>query len=227
MSVQTETSWQTPPAADQQVDSNYYEQYRALSSLAVAGLVLAVLSAFALMDWTLALIPLVALIFSALALRSIRARPAELTGLNIARAGLVISSLFLVSSLAYHTYIYKTEVPPGYERISYSQLQFENATQEEILALEGKRVFIKGYALQGAISRNINVFTLVRDSGTCCFGSQEPKLTDKIHIVLKEPLVLKEWSMKVQKLAGTFHVAPGLTADKKQVIYHLEADYIE
>lgn len=212
----------------QSFDSNDYEQYRALSSLAVAGAVLGVVGLLALLDWFLALIPLAGIVVSLLAMRRIRQSEGELTGRPAAMVGLVLNLLLLPAAMGLHTYIYLTEVPPGYERISYSSLQPDEQNPvlppEPAAALDGRKVFIKGYILPGAQDTNLTHFILVRDNGSCCFGAAEPKLTDKIEVRLTGELSL-DYTTRQVKLAGTFHIEPAQVDGGRAVIYHLLVDY--
>jgi hypothetical protein len=128
--------------------------------------------------------------------------------------------------------IYATEVPEGYQRISYEQLQPDQDAPGQImppsaLELDGKRVFIKGYVFPGAQQRGLKQFVLCRDNGDCCFGGN-PKLTDRILVNLADPMRL-EYSTRLHKLAGTFRIKPARATDGLDggVLYHLEADYLK
>ncbi len=86
----------TPPvfgAADEEVAS-----YRAISSLAVAGLLAGLLSPLAMVAASLWLTPLVAVVLSSLALRRIATRSPELVGRPAALAGLLLGTAFLVAA---------------------------------------------------------------------------------------------------------------------------------
>lgn len=203
------------------------DDYRALSSSAVAALALGVLSPLAMFDWWLGLIPLTAVILGIVALRTTRTHPGEYTGAWLAVAGTVLAALFWIAGFARLGYIYATEVPQGYERIDYSILQplpDEPPTQipPDAKALDGKKVFIKGYVYPGQRQFGITQFLLVRDQGSCCFGGN-PKVTDRILVQLADPAGLA-FSSKLFKLAGTFHVTdPRDAPDAKGVVfYHLE-----
>ena len=123
-----------------------------------------------------------------------------------------------------------TEVPPGYQRLNYAELQPDPETQGEVFppAIEqrdGDRVFIKGYVFPAKQTSGIKQFVLCRDNGDCCFGGQ-PKLTDRVLVTLKGPLSLN-FSTRLQRVAGTFRVEPGQGTDGiSGVIYHLDADYL-
>ncbi|HEY4311580.1 MAG TPA: DUF4190 domain-containing protein [Pirellulales bacterium] len=209
-----------------------YSQYRALSVLAVASCILGLLSATSFLAWALAaIIPALGVITGIVALVRIRKNPTELTGQAVAVAGIVLSILFLGAGASYLTYDYVTEVPPGYERLNYAELQPDPETQGEIFPpaiseRSGERVFIKGYIYPGKQTTGIKQFVLCRDNGDCCFGGQ-PKLTDRIMVNLKGPLSLN-YSTKLRRLAGTFRVEPGRATDGLGgVIYHLDADYLK
>jgi hypothetical protein len=207
-----------------------YEPYRALSSAAVASLVVGLLSPLALLDWVLLAIPVVGLVLGVAACRVLARHSEELTGRSLARLGLGLSAFWLVTSGTRLTYVYATEVPDGYRRISYGQLQPEaeqpsQVVPPEALALDGQRVFVKGYPLASSQQVGIQRFVLVRDQGDCCFGGN-PKLTDQIEVTLRDPLRFN-YELRLLRLAGTFRVH----RDRSETglegpIYSLEADYL-
>lgn len=224
MSIDLETY---EPAAE------YYEQYRALSTSAVASLIVGVLSSLAFLDWTLAIVPVIGVALALTSLRKIRRDSDELTGSGLATSGLALSLVFGVLGPGWLTYVYMTEVPEGYERIGYSQLQPDESQAGQKVppsatALEGKKVFIKGYVYPGRQTEGIRRFLLVRDRGECCFGGN-PKVTDRILVTLEDPLRLS-YEQRLHKLGGTFHVEVQDSAiDDAQggVYYHLKADHLE
>ena len=210
-----------------------YERYRALSTSAVASLVIGLLSCLALLDWSLVAIPLVGVALSSFAWWKVKRHRDELTGERLARAGLVLSLVFLVAGPATLTYQYLTEVPDGYTRISYVELQPDpNQVGQQVppsaLEFEGKRVFIKGYVYPGREKDGIRKFILCRDQGDCCFGGN-PKITDRIQVTLADPLRLR-YQPRLHKLGGTFHVEARhstVGGGGGGVFYHLTADYLE
>jgi hypothetical protein len=218
------------PAA---VPAEDYLQYRALSTAAVAALIVGLLSPVAILGWTLLVVPLIGIPLSLFALAKVRKHHQELTGEGLAKAGLALSLAFAVLGPARLGYVYVTEVPDGYERISYAQLQPDEAVAGELVPpgaidLEGKRVFIKGFVYPGGQLDGIRQFLLVRDQGDCCFGGN-PKLTERILVTLEEPLQLT-YQSRIHKLGGTFHVEARDNAIDKApggVFYHLKADYLQ
>ena len=199
----------------------------------MASLIVGLLSCLALFDWMLVAIPAVGMLLAVLSLVKIRRHRDELTGAGLARAGLALSLFFAVAGPARLTYEYVTELPEGYERVSYARLQPDESQIGQLvppsaLALEGKRIFIKGYVYPGREKDGIRRFLLVRDQGECCFGGN-PKITDRIFVTLEDPLRLT-YASRIFKLGGTFHVeAYDSTIDdaKGGVFYHLKADYLK
>jgi hypothetical protein len=234
MSVELEVAG--PGESEQDAELEYFESYRALSSMAVTSFVLGLISIVHL--WSaefglgLGIVPVLGLALGLRAMWVIRTNPREYTGLLFAKVGAAVSALFLIAGWSLAGFVYATEVPEGYERISYNQLQAQDRIQSNVvpksaLELHGKRVFIKGYVYPGqAQTRGIKQFVLCRDNGDCCFGGTPP-LTDKILITLQDPLRLN-YSTRLQKLAGTFYVAPTAGIDAPgDILYQLEADYLK
>jgi hypothetical protein len=208
-----------------------YEQYRALSTAAVASLIVGLMSCLALLDWLLLAVPLIGIVLASLAYVKVKRHRDELSGKGLARAGLALSAVFLVTGTTRLSYVYVTEVPTGYERVSYADLQPDPAEAGQkvppgALELEGKRIFIKGYIYPGREKDGIRQFLLVRDQGDCCFGGN-PRITDRIQVTLVDPLRLR-YQPRLHKVGGTFHVEPSTAIGAGgAVFYHLKADYLE
>ncbi len=210
-----------------------YEQYRALSTAAVASLIVGMLSVLAVLDWPLVAIPVVGVTLSTVALLKVKRHSDELTGAGLASAGLALSLFFLVVGPTRLTYVYLTEVPDGYARTSYAELQPDPKQPAQLvppsaLALEGKKIFIKGFVYPGRQIDGIREFLLVRDRGDCCFGG-DPKITERILVKLTPPLKLS-YSPRQHKLGGTFHVEvqdKAIDGARGGVFYHLQADHLE
>lgn len=212
-------------------DSLGEEDYRAVSSTAVASLVAGLLSLLCFLGWEMAVLPLLGVLLGLRALWRIRRTPDELTGARFAVAGIVLSVLCFAAGWGWLSYIYLTEVPDGYERIAFSRLQPSSEVPGQLfppsaIELDGKRVFIKGYVKPGAQSSEIKEFLLVRDLRECCFGDSTPKLTDMVLVTLKDPL-RANFSLWPRGLAGTLRVRPERLGGPNSVLYYLEADYLK
>ena len=210
-----------------------YEHYRALSTAAVASFIVGLLSVLALLDWILVAIPAIGVALSSFAWLKVKRHADELSGQGLASAGFAMSLLFLIAGPSRLTYVYFTEVPDGYERISYAELQPDDGQPGQVvppsaLSLDGKKIFIKGFVYPGQERFGIRKFLLVRDQGDCCFGGN-PKITDRIQVTLVEPLRLN-YESRIHKVSGTFHVEPvqaAIDGAKGGVLYHLKADHLE
>jgi hypothetical protein len=230
VSVDVESAQTEFEASAPEVVSEPYQPYRALCTASIVSMALAVLSPFAFVDFWLGIIPAFSILLGVVAEWRIRQRPEELTGAWLSRGATVVAALAWAAGAGWLTYVYVTEVPEGYQRVSYSQLQPNTDVPGEIvppaaLDFDGQKVFIKGYALQGTQQSGIKEFVLVRDRGDCCFGGN-PKLTDQIYINLAEPYRLS-WSTRVQRLAGVFRVEPVLENGHLLYVYHLDAEYLK
>ena len=207
------------------------EDYRAISSLAIVGLVLSLLSGVVLLNVATAPLCVAAIIISGLAVWRIRRRSDELIGLGVAKAALVISSVLLVVGAGWASYVYATEVPDGFERLSFRKLQPprdappEQMLPEDVTEWDGVDIFIKGYihpSTPGGSRTDIQKFILVPDQGTCCFGGQ-PKLTDMVQVSMLDGQTA-DYSMWARGVWGRFHVRPGAAVeDLGAVVYHLDA----
>lgn len=214
------------PAAEE------YTPYRALSRSAVASLILGLFSLLAFIAPPLLIFAFFGLLLGINAVLGIRRYPEELSGRSLAWAGSLVSAVALFGGGGLHTYVYATEVPEGYQRVSFAELQpLKEQPQEPVpptaLALDGKKVFVKGYVYPDGQQYNIKRFVLVPDMGTCCFGGQ-PKLTDMIEVTLKDPH-RTEYSRRKRKLAGTLKVDRALKPvdGLGGVYYQLEAEYVQ
>ncbi len=223
----------TKSAAFEEPQVENVESYRTVSKYAVFSLVLSFMSLLGLIHPVLTIFGLVAVIFGIMALVGIAHYPHELMGRPAAWMGMAIGSLLFFGGVGLHTYVYLTEVPDGYERISWSEMQPKLGSVYPIPERAGElhetSVFIKGYVHPGVDGRGpVQDFVLVRDMGVCCFGGQ-PKLTDMMEVrVLCEPGV--RYSMRRIAVAGTLKVslsgsqaAGGLDGG----YYQLEAEFVK
>ncbi len=203
--------------------------YQAVSRAAVASCVLGVMGVLGFWLVPILVLPVLGFVFAIVAFRNLRRLKDELTGRPIAIAGLAINCVTLAFAPALHIHTYMTEVPEGYERISFTQLKspFSDADMppESAMQLVGKQVFLKGYIHPTSIaSSSARRFVLVPDLGTCCFGGQ-PKLTHMVEVTLSGDKFAK-YGMRQVKLAGTLSVDDQLKplSDFQGVFYQLKAD---
>jgi len=171
-----------------------------------------------------------AFVLGLLAARTIRRYPTEYTGTRLAKCGLIGGLALSAVGIGVASYTHATEVPPGYTRVGFWELQPDPdepglPIAPKAIELTGQKVFIKGYMHPGVASMGrVDHFILVRDMGTCCFGGQ-PKATDMIEVYVPDDKEKVAYSRRSLKLSGTFFLAdhPTQSLGLNNVWYHLEA----
>ena len=218
-------------------------QYRTLSSGAIASLVLGILSSLLFLVWYNSIqsclligpIPVLGLIFGLRARRHIQSMPESLSGIRLASIGSLLSVFCLVIGLAYSGYVYATEVPSGYTRTSFSEFRPDAVEARggmlvppDVAALDGKKVFIKGFIRPGSSSQrhNIRGFLLVRDNYQCCFGDlSNVKPYDQVLVSVEETLRVDDTGSMIC-IGGTLHIHPeNGRRGPGHPVYTLDADY--
>ncbi|MDG2013626.1 MAG: hypothetical protein P8J33_08980, partial [Pirellulaceae bacterium] len=209
----------------QEEESSQEFEYRSIDKSSVASVIFAVLGLAFVISKVLVVLPLIALALSLIALSNIRKYPEELIGRKPAVFAMVVALLVLVLGSTGHVYVYMTEVPEGYQRISFRMLKNDKGTElpysEEAVGLDGESVFIRGYVRPGAKKNNLQKFILVGDFGSCCFGGA-PEITDVVAIsILGDERIDYGWG--VRKIAGKFRLnknkAPTAEKEVPKVFY--------
>jgi hypothetical protein len=206
--------------------------YRILNRAALMALIVGLLSLLGFILSTLIALGVVGIALAVTGMLQIRKYPLEYSGTGLAKAGLILSLFSIAGGIGYHSYVYATEVPDGFERTSFYELQPTEEHPElpfslTALELDGKPIFVKGYVYPEDNFGEVQTFVLVPDLGTCCFGGQ-PKLTDMIEVTLEEPLRVN-YSRRQRKLAGVLEVDQRLKpVDGLQGVYfRLKASYVK
>ncbi len=228
---------------DSECDYEQGIQYRALHTGALLSLVLGIVSVFVVItaatsfEWCLVTAPIPALgMFLGLrSLAKIRRYPDQYTGSGLAKTGLVLSLVFLIGGIAYGGYVYTTEVPDGYTRLSFNTMKPDELQERggvsvppDVAALEGKRVFLKGYIRPDSITvpKGIHQFLLVRDNNTCCFGAlSKIKYHDQILVTMVGDHQV-DYSQGVIRIGGVLHIEPQYAfAGAPKPVFSMKADY--
>lgn len=218
-------------------------EYRALHTGALIALVLGVLSVFVAITAASSFeacllvvpIPVIGMFVALRSLATIRRHPGQYTGRTLASLGLTLSLLFLFGGVGYGGYVYATEVPDGYTRISFSTMKPDEiqergglAVPPDVTSLEGQKVFIKGYIRPDSITvtRGIDRFLLVRDNNQCCFGDvSKIKYYDQIDVAMAGDRRV-DYSQGVIRIGGTLHVEPqNAVGGARNPVFSLKADY--
>ena len=208
------------------------QQYRSLSKAAVLSAMFGVLGLLSFIGAAFLLLPLLGIGFGLAGWVTVKKYPLELIGKKAAIFGLVISLICFAGAASTHAYIYYTEVPEGYQRISFNDLRPNKRTQlpysEKADLFDGKKVFVRGYVRPSNKRKNLKNFIMVGDWGQCCFGGN-PKMTDVIGVSIKTDDTV-DYGLGVRKIGGTFRLNKQLkrTGDDEvpAIIYEIEADHV-
>lgn len=207
--------------------------YRPVSVVAVVGLVLSLISSAAIFIWLVLPLCLLAAFISTIGLISIRRSRGGYSGTPVALLGMFFGTAFFLGGVGFQVYAYQTEVPEGYQRLSFAADISEKEVVEEngvtkphpdVADLEGKSVFIKGYIYQTGQLKDIGSFLLVKDNADCCFGGK-PKIWDRLGVVMQDGKKIDYRAGKVA-VAGKFRLNPDFKGESElEPIYIVEADY--
>ncbi len=208
-----------------------YAQYRTISLSAIATVVFAIVSITGLLIPPLLVLSVFGTLLGFYSVLTLRNRQDEFTGLGMAKIGLALCLLIGVGGIGWNIYDFATEVPEGFERISFYDLRVDPSYPNwpippTALKLNGAPIFVKGYVYPDQDFGKTKRFVLIPDLKTCCFGGQ-PELTDMIEVTLQDPLRV-EYSLRLRKLAGKLKVSPVKKRIKNLdgVYYQLDASYI-
>ena len=206
--------------------------YRPVPVLAVAGLVVSLISTIAIFVWLALPLCLVGFALSAIALFVIRRSRGAYGGTIVAVCGMVMSLLCLGGGIALQIHTYQTEVPEGYARTSFVQdiagkpLVPQGATADvhpDVKALDGQQIFLKGYIYQTGQLHNLTNFLFVKDNEDCCFGA-DPAITDRVGVFMKDGNAIDYVGGKVA-VAGTFRINPEFSnASKLEPLYIIDCE---
>jgi|GEM_PF-6970709 len=201
-------------------------RYRSVSVTAVISLIFGCVSIISFLSWTWCLLPIIGMVSGWLALVRIHEIPQELTGAAYAKAGIIVSAIFLLGGSGYHLFRAVSEVPWGYEAVDYDELQPEphQSVSDVAKELSGQRVFIRGY-MEDSNRRNIGLtkFIICPVKGHCNFCTPNPTRTEMIRIELTGNM-RTDYTTDLVRIGGLFKVDE---AHPSGVPYFIEADYLK
>ncbi|MDA1165646.1 MAG: hypothetical protein O3B13_21325 [Planctomycetota bacterium] len=212
--------------------SNEFD-YRPVPPLAAVTAVLGIFSLGSLITEFAIPFALLGVALGVVASRQISHSRGEFSGLWLARGGLVMCVVCLFAGSALHAYLYATEVPEGYTRLSFvtdiAKKGFavhdgRQAYHPDVKALEGQKIFLKGYMYPDGRMDGIRQFILCKDSGECCFGGK-PELTDMIFIDIPEGVPSATYFDGMVAIAGKFVLGDLRRAGELRPAYKIEATH--
>jgi hypothetical protein len=194
--------------------SNNEFGYRPVPLLAPLSFFLGLVSASGFLGLLLIPIGLVGVLVSAICILRLRSFRGEYGGMWLAVSGFLMSLVFFSSSAGIWAYGYRTEVPEGYQKINFTEdisnkgFVVEKGKADifnpEVKALDGQKVFIKGYMYPTNETRGLKQFLLVKDNAQCCFGGN-PKISDMIMVTLKTGSGVDYHQGLLMSVGGVFH----------------------
>lgn len=202
--------------------------YRPIPMLIPISLGFVFLSFTAALMAELLIVPIIGATLGYVALRQIRRSEGAFSGAGLAWGTIVSQLAMAVAFGGMHAYSYATEVPPGYERVSFltdiSKKGFVNEAGKsgihpDVQKLVNQKVMVKGYMFPFQSLDGVDSFLLCRDNGDCCFGGQ-PKPNDMIQIYMKGGIKAR-YRTGLVAVAGVFHAGPS----KDDSVYQLDCDY--
>ena len=200
------------------------DQYRAIGSLSITSFVFGLLSFTSLIFGALLVVPLLGLIFGVLSARKIIAMPTIMGGLKLTVVGIALSFVFGCVGIWWQYYSYYNITPAGYAELDFYKIAAgdSGAIPDEIMALNDKKVFIKGYIFPEKQQDNIEKFALVRTLQSSSFaGTPDP--TDMILVEIKTGQKLN-YRAKPVRIGGTLKIRRNFSYEK--LPYTIEADIV-
>lgn len=208
--------------------------YRPIPSLVPVSMAFVFISLVSGIWDVLLIVPVVGSSLAFMAWRQIRRSQGTLSGGWLACASLTLQVAMFVGFAAMHAHTFATEVPPGYERINFtndiSKKGFSNQNGQlgihpDVQELVGQKVMIKGYMYPQKQERGLKSFVLCRDNGDCCFGGQ-PKVTDMILIKMTGDKTAQFHDNKVMvSVSGVFKAEPTVDETGLRPVYQLECEF--
>ena len=199
--------------------------YKEVGALAVGSLIASLVSILGFFWIPFILVAVVGLVLGFLALLKILDAPEEVTGFGLTTAGMALSAVIGVSAVIFQIWYYYHNAPPGYEVVEFDSMSFDGKTgkiKDEILALDGKKVFIKGYMYPTNRLSGIEDFTLVRTLAHCKYCSPGNNPADMIAVELEKGMSVSFRANKLVSVGGIFYVNPDFQAG--EIPYSIDAN---
>ncbi len=207
--------------------------YRPVSSLAVCSLVLGLLSLLGILLWMVIPVGLLAVLLGGIAILSIRRSKGEFTGTAVAITGIFFGIVTMASGTSVQIHAFRHEVPAGFTRVSFikdiSAKDFVidrngKKPHPDVRALDGKKLFFKGFVYPTDQMTGLTTFLLLKDSKECCFGGK-PDVKDKVGCIMKNGKTFNYTPGRVS-VAGTFRINPNYSWQDSESLYILEVEIV-
>tara|TARA_B100000029_G_scaffold367590_1_gene361064 strand:- start:1058 stop:1801 length:744 start_codon:yes stop_codon:yes gene_type:complete len=166
-----------------------------------------------------------------LTLGKIRKTDGAFSGGKTATTGVILGGLAALLNVAVAALLVTTEVPDGFEDVNFtadiSQKGFGelNALHPDVKALDGKKIYLRGFMYRGKQTTGLNSFVIVKDNQQCCFGRQ-PNQSDMVEVFLP-PGETFNLELGLTGVAGVFRTTNLRSESKLQhrPIYRIDAEF--
>ena len=200
--------------------------YKQVATLGVGALVAAVFGILGFFWTPLILASLLGIVLGVLAQRKIMRAPEEMAGGTLTTVALILSALLFVSSTAWRVYSYYCSAPPGYEIVPFDSMGLtkDGDIPQEILALDGRKVYIEGFMYPTKQHAGIENFTLVRTLGHCQYCSPGTNPADMISVQMERGHDVKYRANKMVAVGGILSVNPNWRGEAGSIPYSIRAN---
>lgn len=199
--------------------------YKQVATLGVESLVAAVFGILGFFWKPFIIASLLGIVLGVLAKRKIMKAPDEISGGAITTVGLVASVLLFLGSIGWQVYAAMYSAPPGYAVLPFDNMALDKngKVPEEILALDGHKVYIEGYMYPTKRHAGIDNFTLVRTVGHCQFCSPGTNPADMIAVQMERGKEVKYRANKLVAVGGVLSVDPNFRDQSGAIPYSMKA----
>jgi hypothetical protein len=205
--------------------------YRALSGLAVVSVILGGLSVLTFAGWMLSILQAAGIAIGLIALRRIDRNSEEMTGKNVALAGILLSVIFFAGGAAW---MLIPRTPAGYQWVDFKELQpnpddpmqiVSEKAENELADRTNPKILITGYMTPTRQKAGLREFVIVNDPGSCSFCNPNPKPTEMIFVKLGEGLRM-EYRTNAVDVGGVLKINKAPSPATGGTVYMIEADFI-
>ena len=200
--------------------------YKQVGTLSVCSLVAACLGVFGFFWTPFIAFALGGVILGWLAQRKIMRAPEEMTGGAMTLFALIMSALLLVATTSWRVYSYYCSAPPGYQIVPFDSMGLtkDGSIPDDILALDGRKVYIEGFMYPTKQHAGIENFTLVRTLGHCQYCSPGTNPADMIYVQMERGQSVKYRANKTVAVGGVLSVNPKWKDRPGEIPYSLDAN---
>ncbi len=224
-----------PHSLPTQKSSNEFG-YRPVPILAPLSFLLGLMAALGFLGLLMVPIGLIGTVVGGVCILRLRKFRGEYGGMWLAVCGFLMSLIFFGASAGIWAYGYKTEVPEGFRRLNFTEdisskgFVIEKGRADifnpDVKALDGQKVFIKGYMYPTNETRGLKSFLLVKDNAQCCFGGN-PKINDMIMVTLKTGRGVDYHQGVLMSVGGVFHCQKSSGPGGLQPVYSIDGTLAE